>query len=90
MPSHKIIENPDPARLQFRSGRFYVKKMAERMQAGSNVFVANVDRRLAYYYRKRLTALIGEEVEAEPTSYADNDGHILDGYRFRTAPRAKK
>ncbi len=83
MSSHKVVRNPDPARLTLRGGRGYLERLSEQLQVSSSVFVTSVEPKAAYYYKRRLAKLLEAEVIAEPGRY---DG--VDGYSFRVKKKA--
>ena len=76
--THRVIMNPDPKQLVLKGGRHYLETIAEQMVDGSSVFVSNVDRHEASYYKKRLCVLLKANVTATPGEYSGEPG-----YRFR-------
>jgi len=78
MKERKLQFNPSPDEITFKGGRSYIRKIAEQLKANSRVFISNMDRREAYNYKKRFSAILGKSVVADPVRIRGEDGYLFE------------
>jgi len=78
------VANPDPGKLSFKSGKAYLRQISEVLSETESVFVTNMDRKMAHYYKNRMAELLKVEVISEPAIYEGQEG-----YRFRLKRSAR-
>lgn len=84
--NRKMIVDPDPSTLVFKSRSIFIRAIATKLSQGSRVFVNNMERRTAHYYKKRLGEMVKAEVIAEPVSQNGADGYI---FTVRRSPKQR-
>lgn len=70
---HEIKDNED---VELRTkGKFPYKEIISKLFEGKAVFLADLDRRQAYYIRREIEKRVGELVEASPVYYKNMSGY---------------
>ena len=81
----KMSERQDVYKVKPVTGRVKIKprrkvpyeEMITLLLAGYDVFVENMDRRTAYYVKKKLSEYLGGYVEAFPAEYEGKHGYLF-------------
>jgi len=53
------------------------EEVAELLRKGYDVFISNLPRRTAYYARKKLSILLGNEIHAWPATFERTAGYLF-------------
>ena len=75
--------DPSPQSLVLKSHAFY-EALASSLDSGSRVFINNMNRKDAYYAKRRFTELVGAEIMSMPAESKGQSGYLF--YR-KEAPK---
>ena len=63
--------------IKFRSPSLPYEEIAELIRQGFDVFISKVTTRTAYYAKRRLSQLLGKQVNAWPATFDRTPGYLF-------------
>ena len=60
-----------------KSSTIYYRVLATQLKDGARVFLPDVERKQAFYMRKRFSKLVGKEVLGYPVQVSGKDGYLF-------------